>query len=221
MRVEAVAHEHDVTEVLRDLSERVTRLLGVSGTGVSLVRGGQVQFVASHDDAIARLERVQEARQEGPCLDAVHIGRPVLVERLADRADQWPHYAAQAAELRLVSVAAIPMQAGAETIGALDAYHTAPVLWGEPEVATCRMLADLATSYVLNASELDRQRRTNEQLQEALDSRIIIEQAKGMIAAVHGVNVDVAFVLLRRYARNHRTSLRDVARDVVNSGLRP
>ena len=99
---------------------------------------------------------------------------------------------------------------------------TAPVRdWTADDLDAARILADMATSYVINASELDRQRRVNEQLKEALASRIVIEQAKGALAAERGISVDEAFEVLRRHARSHSMNLRKVADAVVTLGLRP
>jgi AmiR/NasT family two-component response regulator len=108
-----------------------------------------------------------------------------------------------------------------EVLGAMNIYSAEPRLWTDDEIATAQVLADMATSYLVNASELEKSRRTSEQLQEALQSRVVIEQAKGILSAERRISMDEAFETLRRHARNHNANLRAVADAVVNLGLRP
>ena len=120
-----------------------------------------------------------------------------------------------------LAVAAIPMIAESRVLGVVDLYAHSPRDWTDDDIAAARVFADVATSYIINASELEQTRRTAEQLQEALDSRIVVEQAKGILAADGQVDMDGAFELRRRHARTHNASLRSVAEAVVNLGLRP
>lgn len=113
------------------------------------------------------------------------------------------------------------MMVDSRALGALNLYADQPRQWSDDDLAAARVLADMATSYIVNASELERAQRTAEQLQEALDSRIVIEQAKGILAADGRLEMDQAYQVLRRHARNHSASLRSVAEAVVNLGLRP
>jgi GAF domain-containing protein len=106
-------------------------------------------------------------------------------------------------------------------LGALNLYHHARREWSDEDVGTATLLAAVATAYVANAARLDQFRQTTEQLQEALNSRVVIEQAKGVLAGERKISVDEAFKRLRGHARRHQTSLRAVAEAVVNIGLRP
>ncbi len=215
-----LAGGYDVSDVLHELTGRVTSALGIAGAGVSLRRDGRMAFVTADSERIAALERVQEGRGEGPCTEALDTGKPVLVPALPERASHWPAYAAQAAELGIAAVAAIPLR-NASRLGALDLYDTRRREWSAHDVSTGEVFSDIAGAYVLHASELDRERRTVEQLQGALDSRVVIEQAKGILAAENKISIDQAFALLRRHANDRNATLRAVAEAVVQLGLRP
>jgi len=215
-----LAGEFAVSDVLHDLAERVTEVLGVPGAGVSLAGGGRVRFVAAIDEMAAAIERVQEETQEGPGVDAYRAGKLVLVADLCDAPGRWPAFAARARELGIVAVAGIPMHWNRTPLGTLDMYATARRDWSAAEVDMAQVLANMATCYIAHASELERSRRTVEQLQEALESRIVIEQAKGMLAAERGISVNEAFELIRGHARSHSASLRAVGEGIVNLGLR-
>jgi GAF domain-containing protein len=209
-----------ISDVLDDLAQRVTVVLGVDGAGVSLREGDRLRFATAVDERATALEQLQEQEQAGPCIDTWRTCEVVAVADLTEVSGRWGAFEEAARNAGIRAVAGIPMRVDGEALGALDLYSVDPRPWEPDDLDAARVLADMATSYVLNASELDRQRRTTEQLQEALDSRVVIEQAKGVLAVRHGVSVDEAFTLLRRHARNHNTHLRAVADAVVNLGLR-
>jgi hypothetical protein len=211
---------YDISDVLHDLAGRVSGVLAIAGAGVSLRQDDVLRFVTADTEAIATLEREQEQEQDGPCMDALRSGEPVAVPDLTEQGARWPHYTALAVRLGIVAVAAIPMR-NAARIGVLDLYDTHTHDWSQGELATARVFTDIATAYVLHASELTRERRTVEQLQRALESRVVIEQAKGIVAADRGITVDQAFALLRKHANDRNATLRAVAEAVVNLGLRP
>jgi GAF domain-containing protein len=210
-----------LSDVLNDLAERVTAALGVAGAGVSLVESGQCRFAAASDGRAATLERLQETVDAGPCLEACLAGKAVTVSSLAENAREWGAYRRAAQEAGIVAVAAVPMCHDGQSVGTVNLYDVSPRVWSAEDLYVAGILADMATGYVVQAWELDRQRRINEQLREALDSRIVIEQAKGALAAERHISVDEAFNVLRRHARGHSASLRSVAEAVVNLGLRP
>lgn len=209
----------DISDVLNDLAARVPGALDIAGAGVSLLSGTKLSFATANSERVATLERVQEERNSGPCADAIADDKDVLIRDLGEHAQRWPEYAAVAASLGIVSVAALPLRNSVK-LGALDLYDTRVRDWTPAEVTTARVFADIATGYVLSASELERERRTVEQLELALESRVVIEQAKGIIAHANGISVNAAFVRLRTYARSHGANLREVAKAVVSLGLR-
>ena len=210
-----------ISEVLTDLAERVTAVLGIAGAGVSVLESGQFRFVAASDEHSADLERVQEAAQAGPCVDACLTGKIVTAAGLPDISPGWDAYQQAARDAGIVAVASVPMCHNGESIGTVDLYSASQREWSAGDLRAAGILADMATGYLVQAWELDRQCRVNEQLREALDSRIVIEQAKGVLAAERRISVDEAFEVLRRHARSHSASLRSVAEAVVTLGLRP
>lgn len=210
-----------ITDVLHDLAERVAAVVAVDGVGVYLQDGSALCFVTALDEPSASVERVQEHEQEGPCVDAWRSGSVVAVADLRDSAQRWPSYVRAARAAGIVAVAGIPLHLNGHSIGVLNLHSNRRRDWSAEDLDAAGVLADIAASYVINASLLDRQRRNCEQLQEALDSRVIIEQAKGVLAAERGISVDQAFEVLRQHARQRGASLRAVAEAVVNLGLRP
>lgn len=210
-----------MTDVLNDLTEQVTAALGVAGTGVSLWESGQCRFAAASDERSAALERLQEAVRVGPCVDSCLTGEAVTVSSLAETSRDWGAYRQAAQEAGIVAVAAIPMCRDGESVGTMDLYDVSARDWSAEDLHVAGILADIAIGYLVQAWELDRQRRLNEQLRTALDSRIVIEQAKGALAAERHISVDEAFKVLRQHARSHSVTLRSVAEAVINLGLRP
>jgi GAF domain-containing protein len=213
-----------IGDVLHDLAERVTELLDLAGAGVTLAEEDRIQFVTAQMEAIAELERIQETRQAGPCLEAIRTGEPVTVSDLANDSaatELWPEYVARSSAVGVRAVAGIPMLTDDRAIGAINLYSATPRQWSAHDLVVAGILADMTTGYLVHASALDQQRRTAEQLRQALERRIVVEQAKGVLAASEGISVDAAFLLLRRHARERNARIHDVAAAVVNLGLRP
>lgn len=216
-----LVNDYAVSDALHDVVDAVTAVLGIRGAGVSLARDDELVAAAANSEEIADLERVQEQAGAGPCIEAYRTGKAVFVGDLTVDRPRWPALAATAANAGIVATAGVPMHLNGTRLGALNLYDSRPHDWTEDEAEVAALLAAIATGYVVNASRLDQVRHTAEQLQEALDSRIIIEQAKGVIAGQRNVSVDEAFLALRAHARSNNVPLRDVADGVVNLGLRP
>jgi GAF domain-containing protein len=212
---------YEIADVLYELAGRTTTLLDVAGAGVSLGDEGRLRFVTGVNEATVRVEQTQERAQEGVCVEAYTWGKPVMVPDLAEIRGRWEDFWNEATRVGFAAVLGIPMRLDDDVLGAVNIYSAEPRSWSDDDVATAQVLADMATSYVVNASELEKSRRTAEQLQEALQSRIVIEQAKGILAAERKIPVDDAFDVLRTHARSHNANLRAVAEAVVNLGLRP
>ena len=210
----------EVSDVLNDLSGHLTEVLHVFGAGVSLRSQGQMRFATSDRNVLAELERVQEAEQRGPCVDAARTGKPVLAPQLVEYRHVWPGYVERAKELGIAAVATVPMRDG-EVIGTIDLYEVVERDWTEREVKIASLLAHMAAGFLHTSATLEAEQRTREQLQHALDSRVVIEQAKGILAASQHISVDAAFRRLRKHANDQRSSLRSIATAVVHHGLRP
>jgi GAF domain-containing protein len=212
---------YDLEAVLSELTQSVTKVLGLSGAGVTMAdEQGRLCFVTAVSQASGELERNQEDEQAGPCRDAYDTGDAVRVTDVRQEAARWPEFAATAVRLSVAGVAGIPMRLADEIIGALNLYSPEQREWTDEDISVAGVLADLATSYVVNASKLRQQEQLSEQLQEALESRVVIEQAKGITAQQNAVTIDHAYVMMRRHARNNNASLRVVAQAIVAVGLR-
>jgi len=210
---------YDLAAALSELTESVTAVLGLSGSGVTMAEKGRLRFVTAVSQASGELERNQEEQQAGPCRDAFDTGEVVRVADVRAECARWPEFAATAIRLGVAGVAGIPMRLADQIIGALNLYSPEPRRWTDEDISVARVLADVATSYVVNASKLRQQEQLSEQLQHALQSRVIIEQAKGITAQQNSVTVDQAYQLMRRHARNNNASLRLVAEAIVAVGL--
>ena len=217
-----LAGRFEVSEVLYRLAENVVAILQVAGAGVSVVDDqGRLRPVTAINELTAQLEAVEEANQQGPCVDSFQRNEVIRVPRLSERADEWPEWSAEAKRYGVEAVLGIPLRVEGASIGAMNIYAAEPRQWLDGDVRAAQVLTDMAASYVANASDLQQERRTTEQLREALESRIIIEQAKGMLASEYRISVDHAFAVLRDHSRRHGASLRGVAQAVVTLGLRP
>jgi len=212
---------YGVGDVLHDLTSEMTDVLDLTGAGVTLVHDGKQRFVTAAVEAIARLERVQEDHQLGPCIDAVTTAEPVTVSDLdeGDTNQRWPEYANAAKTAGIRAVAGIPMLAEGSAIGAVNLYFNQPMNWPAEDIRVATVFANIATGYLVHASAAQQHQRTAEQLQQALSTRVIIEQAKGVLATQLQIDVDEAFRLLRTHAREHGNRIHDVARAVVDGDL--
>ncbi len=211
---------HAVSDVLHDLAGRVSAVAGIPGVGVYLHVDGALSFVTGLDALATAVPRAEECEPAGPCAAACRCGELVIVADLAAR-HRWPGYARALLQAGVVAVAGVPMHLAGQRIGALGLYSSRRRDWPGDDLDAVRVLADFAAGYVISAARLDRSHRLGEQLQQALDSRILIEQAKGIVSAERGISVDKAFERLRRHARNRNATLRSVAEAVVSLGLRP
>ena len=213
--------DYAVSDALHDLVDAITVIIGIHGAGVSLAQGDRLTFATAANEDIATLERLQEQTQRGPCVEAYHSGEAVFVPDLATHMQRWPVLAEAATAMGVGALAGIPMHLTGTKLGAINLYHTRVHEWTDDEAQVAQLLAALATGYIVNASRLDQARHTADQLQEALESRIIIEQAKGLLAGERNISVDEAFKLLRAHARSNNAPLRAIADAVVNLRLRP
>lgn len=213
--------DYDMEDMLERLAERVTAVLGLVGSGVSLDVDGRLSFVSAVAGPVAQLERLQETLQRGPCVDSCYSGLPVAVGDVREAEDRWGDYTQVALDLGIHAVAGIPMTLKGKGIGALNLYAAEVRDWSPEDVAAAQALADMATAYLANASRLQHQVDLSDQLARALSSRVVVEQAKGVLAEAAGIGVDEAFQRIRAWARNHNTPLHTVATQVVEEGLRP
>jgi len=211
---------YEVADMLEELCDHVCDVLPVDGAGVMLADAKDVlRFVAASDETIRDIESLQIELGEGPCLHAYHSGEQVVVPDLEDTG-RFASFAPRARESGLHAVYSFAMRAGDDRVGALNLYRGTPGVLETDEIEAGQVLADIATIYILNARQVERSAERSEQLQHALESRVVIEQAKGILAERDRVDVAEAFQRLRRYARSNSRKLHDVAQDVVRNDLR-
>jgi GAF domain-containing protein len=212
---------YDVDAVLEELAVSVTGVLGLAGSGVALSSRGTIQTASAHPAYLVELEQIQQDAQAGPCAQAVHTGEVVTVTDLGrEPPDRWPAYRAVAARLGMVAVAGVPLRLNEVTLGAFNLYDSQPREWSAEDIEAAAVMADMATGYLINASKLHQLEQVNQQLHRALDSRLIIEQAKGAVAVARGINVHEAFERIRKHARAHNATVASAADAIVNLGMR-
>lgn len=215
---DTLVDEFDLLDFLHMLSVRVADLLDASAVGILLAdHQGRLRFMAASDENAAVVEMFQIQISEGPCLEAFRTAKPVVNADLHVADPRWPRFAARAAAAGFSSVHAFPLRLRSDVIGALNVFGNA-VGGGfdEGDIQVVQALADVAAIGLLQERSISRGEALTEQLQGALNTRIVIEQAKGAIAQAQGVTVDVAFGVLRAYARSHNRQLSAVAHAVVS-----
>jgi transcriptional regulator with GAF, ATPase, and Fis domain len=210
--------DFDVVDFLHMLADRSVALLGASAAGVMLADPrGEMRVAAASSQAAGLIELFQIQNDQGPCLDCFRTGRPVTVADLAGPSQQWPRFAAAATQAGFRAVDALPMRLRDEVIGALNLFRARPGPQDPAELRIGQALADVATIGLLQERSVRRGEVLAEQLEAALTSRVVIEQAKGKLAERLGMDMDRSFELLRDYARNTNQRLTDVARSFIES----
>jgi GAF domain-containing protein len=217
---DTLVDDYDVVDLLDQLVASCVNLLGVTAAGLLLDdQRGSLAVVASSDESTRLLEIFQLQNNEGPCLDCVRTGAAVATEDLASDRERWPLFVPAALDAGFQSVAAVPMRLRDQTIGGLNMFHARPEPIPEEDRRLAQALADVATIGILQRRSSHRSNLMAEQLQHALNSRVSIEQAKGVLAERANVSMDEAFAALRSHARTHNLKLTDVAVAVVREGL--
>jgi hypothetical protein len=209
--------DFDVIDFLHMLTDRSTRLLSAAAAGVLLADPrGQLRVAAASSEEARLIELFQVQSDQGPCLDCFRTGLPVTAVGLAGPGQRWPRFSAAVTAAGFAAVHALPMRLRDQVIGALTLFSTAAAL-GPAELRIGQALADVATIGLLQERNVRRAETLAEQLQAALNSRVVIEQAKGRLAERLGLDMDQAFTLLREHARNTNQRLTDVARYIIDS----
>jgi GAF domain-containing protein len=213
---DTLVDDFDLIEFLQMLTSRTAELAGAAAAGLLLAdQQGNLQFMAASEEDTKMLELFQVQNHEGPYQDCFRTGRPVANADLGAAADRWPVFAPRAVEAGFGSVYAIPMRLRTETIGALNLFGDGAGGLQPDGMHIVQALADVATIGLLQERAVRRGEVLTEQLQSALNSRIIIEQAKGVIAQIYTVDINQAFELLRGYSRRHHLRIGNVARALV------
>jgi GAF domain-containing protein len=214
--------DFDVVELLTKLADRCVEVLDVGAAGLMLAGpDGELKVMASSSEASRLLELFELQAKEGPCLDCYRNGKPVMHQDLAELPRRWPHFAAETLAAGFHSVQSLPMRLRGTVIGALNLFRVGTGEMPKADRQNAQALADVATIAILQHRAALEAQVLNQQLQHALNSRVVIEQAKGMVAERAGLNMELAFSALRTYARNHNLRLVDVAEAVIDGSLAP
>lgn len=210
----------DVLDLLAHLTTECARLLDVASAGLLLADPqGVLHVMAASSERTRQLELFQLQRDEGPCRDCFHSGSPVSVADLSIQQIRWPHFVPAAAEAGFVSVHAVPMRLRTDILGALGLFGTSTGSLSPDDLALGQALADVASVALVQDRVANDRNLLNEQLQSALTSRLVLEQAKGVLAQTGHLDMEPAFAVLRRYARDHNLRLSDLAAAVVSRAV--
>ncbi|HEY2556488.1 MAG TPA: GAF and ANTAR domain-containing protein [Diaminobutyricibacter sp.] len=207
----------DAVDLLQTLVERSAALLDATDAGILLADGtGRLEVVASTDERAQLVELMQLGHDGGPCVECFTSGVAISIPDIGALHDRWPLFRNAAVSQGFHSLHAVPLRLRDKTIGSLNLFRDEAGELGEFDIAAAQALADVATIGILQERAVRESDVITQQLQRALDSRVIVEQAKGVVAYVSEVSVDEAFRLIRAYARDHQRGIVEVASDVVD-----
>lgn len=217
----SLANGEDVVELLHELTVTCADVLDVQAAGLLLADGqGVLHVLAASSEQIRLLEVFQLQRAEGPCRDCYHSAAPVHVPDLAKETSRWPQFVPAALEAGFGSVHAVPMRLRTKSLGALGLFGTSSGALNVQDLSLGQALADVASVALVQDRAVSDQATVNAQLQTALTSRVVLEQAKGILAQRGDLDMPASFAAMRRYARDHNERLTDVARAIVARTLR-
>jgi transcriptional regulator with GAF, ATPase, and Fis domain len=213
---DTLVDDYDVVELLQTLVDGVVDLFDAAAAGILLANQSQeLEVIVSTSERSNVIGLLQLDAGEGPCVECFTTGKPVSVQDTREMQQRWPRFAAMSAESGFASVHAVPLRLRDTTLGSLNMYRETPGALNPEDALAAQALTDVATISILHQRTLEHAALTQQQLQRALDSRVVIEQAKGFLAQTHRIETDAAFTLLRQYARSHQKPLAEVANAVV------
>jgi GAF domain-containing protein len=208
--------KYDVVDFMQMIADHVAELVPDATAGLLLADPrGRLHYMAASDETTKLLELLQLEKQDGPCVDAFHHRKPVINTDLRTSAERWPQFAPRATAVGFRSVHAFPLHRRDKAIGALGVFGTTAGDFDETDLHIVQSLADVAAISLLYQRSIKHAEDLTQQLQTALNTRVLIEQAKGAIAHAHNISVDEAFTLLRAYARQTNQRLQDAASQAV------
>lgn len=217
---DTLVDEFDVLDVMHTLTDRTVELLGADAAGLILSdQRGQLQVIASTSHEARLVELFALQNDEGPCLDCFNSGKPVVNVDHDAAADRWPRFTAAATSAGYQSIHALPLRLRRQVIGAIALFSKTESTLSEDDLALGQALADVATISLLQQRVVQLNELLAEQLQTALNSRILIEQAKGSLAARTDLDIAETFGLIRDYCRRTQRSLVGVATEIIDGSL--
>lgn len=221
---DTLVSDFDVVDLFYELVRSCTDLLDVAQAGLLLTDGnGELRVVAASSEATGVVELLELENQGGPGMEAFRTGRPVRSGELAGSEAQhrWTEFGDAALSAGFLAVTAVPMRLRNQVLGALNMFMTDRVDLTDEDLTVAQALADLATIAVLQDRSTIDDRTLLSQLRTALETRVVIEQAKGIVAQETGLTMDETFRRIRNHARNKNERLRDVSAAIVSGDLEP
>ena len=217
---DTLVDDYDVIDFMHTLAARCVELLDVSAAGIMLAdTRGQLRHAACSSEQMRLVEFFELQIEEGPCFDAYRLQAPVLSGSPEDAEARWPRFAPQARASGFITMSAVPMRLRAQVIGALNLFSTHPGTLNDDDIGVAQAMADIATIGILQERVIRDRDAYSSQLEYALESRVVIEQAKGIVAERSQVSVDKAFELIRSFTRSHNRRLSDTARQIIDGTL--
>jgi GAF domain-containing protein len=217
---DTLVDDYETSDFLAFLADRCVELLEVDAAGLLVTdEAGKLRLLAASTEEAALLELFEMQEQEGPCYDCWRTGKTVPDAKLEDSADQWPRFAENARAAGFRAVSGVPLRVRRHVIGALNLFRRSDAPFPEVHLSVAQALANVATLGILHERAYREATELTAQLQGALDSRVVIEQAKGIVAERADISVPSAFETLRSYARSNSRPLREVAKEVVDGAL--
>lgn len=220
----SLVDSYDVQDLLRVLCDRSMELLNASAVGLMVVdESGDLKTIVSSSERAQVLEVLQLQSREGPCLDCFRSGTQIRADDLTAHKDRWPQFVTAALDIGFRSAYAVPMRLRGTAIGGMNLFSNGSGSEGlqVSDLPLAQALADVASIALVQARVGHRQEELTRQLQTALDSRVVIEQAKGMIAGELDMDLQAAFELLRSNARRTNRRLSELAGDVAEQRVAP
>jgi GAF domain-containing protein len=219
---DTLVDDFDVVDLLTRLADRCVEVLDVEAAGIMLAAtDGPLRVMASSSDAMRVLELFEIQAQDGPCLDCHRTGAPIVNPDLGASDGPWPRFAAEAIAAGFHSAYALPMRLRGSVIGALNLFRTGSGAMDVVDIEVAQAFADVATIAMLQHRAAHEAQVINDQLTHALNSRVVIEQAKGMIAERLGLDMEQSFRALRGHARNHNLRLADLSAAIIDGTTAP
>jgi transcriptional regulator with GAF, ATPase, and Fis domain len=222
MLADTLVAGYDVVDLMHYLVDISVELLDASAAGIVLADGWhRLDVLAASSEESELLEVLQLQGGQGPCMDCFSTGTVQTIPDLTLMVDRWPHFAPLAIEQGVRSVHAVPMRLRDQTIGALNLFRSGTGVLVLRDRQTAQALADVATIGILQERAVRENTDLNERLEHALNSRVLIEQAKGVLANYGAVTMDQAFNTMRSYAASNGVPLTHLAQDLVDRRMRP
>jgi GAF domain-containing protein len=217
---DTLVDDFDVVDLLMLLADRCVEVLDVQAAGIMLATpDGQLRVMASSSETMRVLELFETQAQEGPCFDCFHTGLAVVNQDLEVDNGRWPRFAEEALGAGFHSAHALPMRLRGSVIGALNLFREGVGQMGPADLEVAQAFADVATIAILQHRATLEAQVLAQQLTHALNSRIILEQAKGMVAERLDLDMERSFATLRNHARRHNLRLIDIAQSVIDGTL--